>query len=220
MANNYSEERTEDELEGAYGSYDDDSYDSDYDGDSYDDSYDYDDDYNDYDYEDDDTRSRSGSKGEGDEDMPSYAVAVHRTESGHWDLSVLSDEATEDFAVFEKELREVRTEGPLFGILNSSCDYFVIARPSPKGMKMFVSDIDAATEDDLVIEALEEQGIELDADDEWDDWAVGDYDILEDLGLTESILSVIVEDEESWADEQIMEIAENLGFDDELSELV
>ena len=50
MANNYSEERTEDELEGAYGSYDDDSYDSDYDGDSYDDSYDYDDDYNDYDY--------------------------------------------------------------------------------------------------------------------------------------------------------------------------
>ncbi|HHY07009.1 MAG TPA: tRNA adenosine deaminase-associated protein [Corynebacteriales bacterium] len=215
MTNNYSEERSDDELDGAYGSYD-----SDYDDDSYDDSYDYDDyDDDDYDYDDDST-SRSGSRGDSDEDMPSYAIAVHRDDSGEWDLTELSGEAEEDFDAFEKELRKLRTEGPLFGILNRGCDYFVIARPGPNGMKMFVSDIDAATEEDLVIEALEEQGIDLDADDEWDDWAVGDYDILEDLGLTESILSVIVDDEDSWADEQIMEIAENLGFDDELSELV
>ena len=34
------------------------------------------------------------------------------------------------------------------------------------------------------------------------------------------VLSVIVDDDESWADDQIMEIAETLGFDEELEQAV
>ena len=51
-------------------------------------------------------------------------------------------------------------------------------------------------------------------------WGIGDFNILEDLGLPESVLSVIVDDDESWADDQIMEIAETLGFDEELDRAV
>ena len=51
-------------------------------------------------------------------------------------------------------------------------------------------------------------------------WGIGDFSILEDIGLPESVLSVIVDDDESWADDQIMEIAETLGFDEELEQAV
>lgn len=220
MTENYPEERPDNVFSGTFVSYtdDDDSY-GDYD-DYTDSDSDSDVDYDDNDSDFDDSRTRRTRRSDDEDDLPGYAIAVSRIDGGGWDLTKLSDRTLENFDLFEKELRKIRAEGPLFGLLNCSCDYFVIARPTPNGLKMFVSDIDAATEEDLVIEALEEQGIDIEGDDEWDDWAVGDYDILQDLGLSESILSVIVDDEESWADEQIMEIAENLGFEDELDRLV
>ena len=94
-------------------------------------------------------------------------------------------------------------------------------RSGPKGTKLFVSDLDAALDDNFVIDALEERGYDTEMGEDWEgSWGIGDFSILEDIGLPESVLSVIVDDDESWADDQIMEIAETLGFDEELEQAV
>ena len=41
-----------------------------------------------------------------------------------------------------------------------------------------------------------------------------------DVGLSEQVLSVIVDESEWWASEQLQRIAEELGFDDALAKAV
>ena len=151
---------------------------------------------------------------------PTYALAVARPDN-IWRVTRLSADAWENFACFDKDIRSIRTEGVNFGILNRACEYFIIVRPGPKGTKLFVSDLDAALDDNFVIDALEERGYDTEMGEDWEgSWGIGDFSILEDIGLPESVLSVIVDDDESWADDQIMEIAETLGFDEELEQAV
>ena len=50
-----------------------------------------------------------------------------------------------------------------------------------------------------------------------DPWAEGDLSILADLGLSEQVMSVICDDSELWASEQLLRIAAELGFESELS---
>lgn len=151
---------------------------------------------------------------------PSYGIAVARPDN-NWHVTRLPADAFDSYRFFEKAVRNIRAEGANFGILNRACEYFIIARPGPNGTKLFVSDLDAALDDDFVIDALEERGYDTEIDDNWEgSWGIGDFNILEDLGLPEPVLSVIVDDDESWADDQIMEIAETLGFDAELERAV
>ena len=151
---------------------------------------------------------------------PSYGLAVARPDN-IWRVTRLPADAFENSRFFEEAVRNIRAEGVNFGILNRACEYFIIVRPGPNGTKLFVSDLDAALDDDFVIDALEDRGYETEIDENWEgSWGIGDFNILEDLGLPESVLSVIVDDDESWADDQIMEIAETLGFDEELDRAV
>lgn len=155
-----------------------------------------------------------------DEYGDSFAVTVTRAD-GAWHVRSFDD----DFSSLQTSIRVVRglrSEGPAFALLCVENDYFVIVRPTPHGVRVLLSDATAAIEDDFAAAALEEINAEvpdLDPDelDQIDPWADGDFDILVDLGLAEEVLGVISDDDEAWASEQLLRIAEELGFVDELA---
>lgn len=151
----------------------------------------------------------------------SFAVTVTRTD-GQWHVRAFDD----DFRTLQtsaRAVRELRSEGPAFALLCVDDDYFVIVRPTPNGIQALLSDATMAVDDDFAAEIL----TELDADipdldpDELDDvdgWPDGDFDLLSDIGLSEEVLGVIVDDEELWPSQQLLRIAEELGFDEELAD--
>lgn len=121
----------------------------------------------------------------------------------------------------ETELRELRSAGAVFGLLDIDDEFFVIVRPAPAGTRLFLSDATAALEYDIAAEVLEklDADIELaDLDDE-DPFEEGDLGVLADVGLNEGILSIILSDDD-YADEQLARIAQEMGFGDEMSAVV
>lgn len=144
-----------------------------------------------------------------------FAVTVARV-NATWQVRAFND----DYSSLKRSIDAVRTlraEGAAFAMLSIEDDYFVLVRLTPQGVKLLISDATAATEDDFAADILDE----LDADQpdpEDTPYAEGDFDILADLGLSEQIMSIITDETDWWASEQLQRIAEELGFDDELEQ--
>ncbi|CAB0786723.1 tRNA adenosine deaminase-associated protein [Corynebacterium diphtheriae] len=144
-----------------------------------------------------------------------FAVTVARV-NATWQVRAFND----DYSSLKRSIDAVRTlraEGAAFAMLSIEDDYFVLVRPTPQGVKLLISDATAATEDDFAADILDE----LDADQpdpEDTPYAEGDFDILADLGLSEQIMSIITDETDWWASEQLQRIAEELGFDEELEQ--
>ena len=102
--------------------------------------------------------------------------------------------ALTSLAAAETELRELRSAGAVFGLLDVDDEFFVIVRPAPAGTRLLLSDATAALDYDIAAEALEK----LDADispedlDDADPFEEGDLGLLSDVGLPEAVLGVII----------------------------
>ncbi|ATQ30437.1 tRNA adenosine deaminase [Rhodococcus ruber Chol-4] len=155
------------------------------------------------------------------EDLDGFGVAVTR-EDGRWKCKALSAAVLTSLEVADRELRELRSTGAIFGLLNVDDEFFVIVRPAPSGTRLLLSDATMAVDYDIAADVLDALNIEIpDIDpDELDDiepWEEGDLGILADLGLPEPVLAVIAAETDLYPDEQIDEIAQRLGFDDVLA---
>lgn len=152
----------------------------------------------------------------------SFSFAVTATlADGRWHVREFDDDFTR-ISTSVKAVRTLRSEGPAFALLSVEDEYFVIVRPTPGNTYIFLSDATMSVDDDFAASAMDE----LDADipdlnpDELDDvdpWPEGDFNILADLGLAEEVLSVICDDMDLAPSEQLLRIAEELGFDTELA---
>ncbi|AEQ05707.1 tRNA adenosine deaminase-associated protein [Corynebacterium pseudotuberculosis] len=144
-----------------------------------------------------------------------FAVTVARVDAA-WQVRVFKD----DFSSLQTSInavRSLRAEGAAFAMLSVDDDYFVLVRPTPQSVRLLLSDATAAVEDDFASEILDELDADLpDADDA--PYAEGDFDILADLGVGEQIMSVITDETDWWASEQLQRIAEELGCDEELDD--
>jgi len=122
-------------------------------------------------------------------------------------------------AAAETELRELRSAGAVFGLLDVDDEFFIIVRPAPSGTRLLLSDATAALDYDIAAEALDK----LDADigyeelDGAEPFEEGDLGLLADVGLPEAVLGVILDETDLYADEQLGMIAARMGFADELS---
>lgn len=143
-----------------------------------------------------------------------FAVTVARTDNA-WLVRTFADNFS-SLATSINAVRNLRAEGPAFALLSVDDDYFVIVRPTPQGARLLLSDATAATEDDFAAEILDELDADFPAEDDSEPYAEGDFDILADLGLSEEVLSVICDETDWWASEQLERIAEELDFDEEL----
>jgi putative tRNA adenosine deaminase-associated protein len=152
-------------------------------------------------------------------DMPDgFGVAVVR-EEGKWRCSAMRRAALNSLTAAETELRELRSAGAVFGLLDVDDEFFVIVRPAPAGTRLLLSDATAALDYDIAAEVLEK----LDADigpeelEESEPFEEGDLGVLADVGLPEAVLGVILDESDLYADEQLGRIAREMGFADELS---
>lgn len=159
-----------------------------------------------------------------DDELDGFAVAAVR-EEGRWRCTPMKPAALGSLAVAVTELKELRSAGAAFGLLDVDEEFFLVLRPSPRGLALVLSDATAAVEYDIAAEALEALHIDVpDLDpDELDDtepWSEGDLTLLDDLGLPEAVLRIIVGETDLYPDEQLAMIAERCGFADELTAAV
>lgn len=157
------------------------------------------------------------------QDFPDgYAVTVERTGSA-WRVREFDDDFS-DLSTSITAVRKLRAEGPAFALLNVEEDYLVIVRPGPSQTRVLISDATMAVDDDFAADILDEAGAEIpdidpDELDNVDAWADGDFDILADLGLSEEQMSILLDDDADPAD-LAQSIADELGFGDELDDVV
>jgi putative tRNA adenosine deaminase-associated protein len=146
-----------------------------------------------------------------------FGIAVVR-EDGKWRCSPLRKAALGNLGAAETELRELRSAGAVFGLLDVDDEFFVIVRPAPAGTRLFLSDATAALDYDIAQEVLEKLDADISLDDleDEDPFEEGDLGVLSDVGLAEGVLSIIL-DTDDYADEQLVRIAQEMGFGDELT---
>jgi putative tRNA adenosine deaminase-associated protein len=150
-----------------------------------------------------------------------FGVAVVR-EDGKWRCSPMRPTSLTSLTAAETELRELRSAGAVFGLLDVDDEFFVIMRPAPAGTRLLLSDATAAVDYDIAADVLEKLNIavpDIDAEDldEIEPWEEGDLGVLADVGLPEAVLGVILAETDLYPDEQLGMIAARMGFADELS---
>jgi putative tRNA adenosine deaminase-associated protein len=147
-----------------------------------------------------------------------FGVAVVR-EDGNWRCSAMRPQALTSLTAAETELRELRSAGAVFGLLDVDDEFFVIVRPAPAGTRLLLSDATAALDYDIADEVLDMLDADIDAEEleDPDPFEEGDLGLLSDIGLPEAVLAVILDDSDADVDEQLNRIAEEMGFDEQLS---
>lgn len=161
----------------------------------------------------------SGGPESGSSDGPDgFAVAVVR-EGATWRCSPMSAKALNSLSAAETELRELRSAGAVFGLLDIDDEFFLIVRPAPSGTLLLLSDATAALDYDIAAEALDKLDADIAQEDleDSDPFEEGDLGVLADVGLPDAVLSVILAETDLYADEQIGRIAREMGFAEELS---
>ncbi|MEJ4113523.1 tRNA adenosine deaminase-associated protein [Corynebacterium kroppenstedtii] len=158
-----------------------------------------------------------------DNQTPTFAVAL-TSQDGQWMVRSLPEQAAWDLDVAVRALRDLRSEGPSFGMVCVDDDWFVLIRPTPRGTRLLLSDATAAVVDDYAADVLDELDVDtpdIDPDDRADaePWPEGDFEMLEDLGVPSQVLTVICDDDELWASEQLLRIAEELNVDEDLADI-
>lgn len=153
--------------------------------------------------------------------LPGYAVAAIR-EEGRWRCTRLGAEALVDLDSAITELRELRSEGAVVGLLDVDDEFFVLLRPVPGGVTVMLSDAVAALDYDVAADVLDLLRVELPPDDDAldDPWPEGDLSILADFGLSADELEVLAGELELYPDEQLAAIGRRCGFADALAEVV
>lgn len=149
-----------------------------------------------------------------------WAVTVAQ-HNGAWQVREYADKFW-DVGDSIGAVRALRSEGAAFAILNVEDDYLVVVRPGPARALVLLSDATMAVDDDFAEAVLGEAGLDApdidpDALDMVDAWADGDFDIFEDLGLSNEQLSVLL-DEDADPEDLAFTLADELGFGDELAD--
>ena len=138
-------------------------------------------------------------------------------EEGRWTVKALDARRVDLALAAETQLRELRSSGAVFGLLDVDDEFFIVLRPAPSGTQLLISDATAAIDYDIAADVLDALHIEIpDIDpDDLDDvepWEEGDLSVLADLGLPEPVLAVIAAETDLYPDEQLGMIAQRLGF--------
>lgn len=147
------------------------------------------------------------------EDDVDFAVAAYRDE-GQWRVVELNPYLGESVEDLSEALTRFPSEVGVLGLVSMNDDYFVILRRSGTQVRVMLSDFTAADEWPLAGTAADL----LDLPDPVDDGpqAVGDLELLSDLGMTASDLGSLCDDDDLYPEDVLLDVAERLGFGVEL----
>ena len=153
------------------------------------------------------------------EPLAGFAVAVVR-ENGEWRCDLMDSSTLTELDVAITALRRLRSTGAVFGMLDVDEEFFVLTRPSASGVAVLLSDAAASLDYDIAADVLDLLRIESPDEDDDSLWPAGDLGILSDFGLSADELQFIVDDVDSYPDEQLQVIAQRCGFGDEFASLL
>jgi putative tRNA adenosine deaminase-associated protein len=153
------------------------------------------------------------------EPVAGFAIAVVR-EEGKWRCTAMASSALRELDEAITELRKIRSTGAVFGLLDVDDQFFLVLRPGPGGVQLFVSDAAAALDYDIAADALDLLRVDPPAEDDDEVWPEGALDVLADIGLPADELQVIAGEVELYPDEQLQIIAQRCGFADEFAQLL
>ena len=167
-------------------------------------------------------QATSDAAAEARQDLPplrGFAVAVVR-EDGRWRCQPMDNEVLADLDAAITALRDIRSTGAVFGLLDVDDEFFVVVRPVPGGVRLLLSDAVAAIDYDVAADVLDLLRIDVPDDAEADPWPEGDLGLLADVGMPEPELGLIVDEVDLFPDEQLQMIASRCGFQTELAAAV
>lgn len=147
------------------------------------------------------------------EDDVDFAVAAYRDE-GQWCVVELNPYLGESVEDLSEALTRFPSEVGVLGLVSMNDDYFVILRRSGTQVRVMLSDVTAAEEWPLAGTVADL----LDLPDPVDDspQAVGDLELLSDLGMTAFDLGSLCDDDDLYPEDVLLDVAERLGFGVEL----
>jgi putative tRNA adenosine deaminase-associated protein len=151
------------------------------------------------------------------EDDVDFAVAAYRDE-GTWRVAELNPQLGLDVGDLSEALGRFPSDVGVLGLVSMNDDFFVILRRSGTQVRAMLSDVTAVDEWRLAGGVAEMIDM-LDAEDD-ETQAVGDLEILSDLGVTAFDLSMLCDDDDLYPDDILLDVAERLGFGAELEAIL
>lgn len=146
------------------------------------------------------------------EDDVDFAVAAYRDE-GEWQVVELNPRIGEDVGDLSEALSRFPSDVGVLGLVSMNDDFFVILRRSGTLLRGMLSDFTAVTDWPLasgVVDLLQLPDPEdLDAPQ-----AVGDLEIVSDLGMPALDLGVLCDDDDLFPEDILRDVAARLGFGD------
>ncbi len=151
------------------------------------------------------------------EDDVDFAVAAYR-DDGRWRLVELDPALGETVDTLSEALSRFPSDVGVIGLVAMNDDFFVILRRSGSQLRAMLSDVTAAEDWPLASGVADLLDLPEAADDEA--LAVGDLEILSDLGMTGYDLGVLCEDDDLYPEDILLDVADRLGFGTELEALI
>ena len=141
-----------------------------------------------------------------------FAVAAWR-EDGLWQVVLLPPGTGETLEGLVNALRAQPGEGGVLGLVSVAEEFFLLVRVLGEEVRLLLSDVYAAEEWPLGLDALDRLGIPSPDDDESEDpQPAGDLRVVDDFGVSPVDLEFLLDDDEMWPDEQLATIATRIGF--------
>lgn len=141
-----------------------------------------------------------------------FAVAAWR-EDGLWQVELLPPRTGETLEQLLNALRAQPGEGGVLGLVSVAEEFFLLVRVLGEEVRLLLSDVYAAEDETIGLDALDRLGVPSPDDDESDEpQPAGDLRIVEDFGVGPVDIELLLDDEEMWPDEQLATIATRLGF--------
>jgi putative tRNA adenosine deaminase-associated protein len=141
-----------------------------------------------------------------------FAVAAWR-EEGLWQVVLLPPGTGETLEGLVNALRAQPGEGGVLGLVSVAEEFFLLVRVLGEEVRLLLSDVYAAEEWPLGLDALDRLGIPSPDDDESEDpQPAGDLRVVDDFGVSPVDLEFLLDDDEMWPDEQLATIATRIGF--------
>lgn len=150
--------------------------------------------------------------------LTDFAVAAWR-EDGRWLVETLADNVATDLNQLVAALKAQPSDSGVVGFLCVDEEFFIAVRVQGPTEHYLLSDVLAATEFPIASEVLARLDLPLPDEDD-DSQPAGELSIFADLGMDSMELAVICDDLERFPDEQIEDIASQLGFGDQLDALL
>jgi putative tRNA adenosine deaminase-associated protein len=141
-----------------------------------------------------------------------FAVAAWR-EDGIWQAVTLPPRSADSLDSLAAALRAQPGEGGVLGLVSVGEEFFVLARVLGEEVRLLVSDLFAAEEHPLGLDALDRLGAPVPDDDDGEELTpAGDLRIAADFGVSMEEVELILDDADLWPDEMLAAIASRAGF--------